>query len=143
MIINRHNYFFFNYLHFNFQSIITSNFLSKTRKTNQMGKGSDDSIRYSLTLIPIFVLVVIIYGLGLSILSDTITSASIASSQFDDGGASLRGIYIGLIVLGAFHLGALICLICAGISVVENWNIFIFILSILNLLFNLISDALF
>lgn len=143
MIINRHNYFFFNYLHFNFQSIITSNFLSKTRKTNQMGKGSDDSIRYSLTLIPIFILVVIIYGLGLSILSDTITSASIASSQFDDGGASLRGIYIGLIVLGAFHLFSLICLFFIGISVVENWNIFIFILSILNILFNLISDALF
>ena len=81
-------------------------------------------IRYTLTLIPIFVLVVIIYGLGLSILSDTNTSASIASSQFVDGGASLRGIFTGVIVLGAFHLFSLISLFFIGISFVENWNIF-------------------
>ena len=99
-------------------------------------------IRYTLTLIPIFVLVVIIYGLGLSILSDTNTSASIASSQFVVG-ASLRGIFTGVIVLGAFHLFSLISLFFIGISFVENWNIFITILSILNLFFNLIADALF
>ncbi len=73
-----------------------------------------------------FALTVITYGLSVSILNDTNTSASIALSQFEGDGVSLSGIFIGLIVLGAIQFFILIspCVL-------------------MNFLFNLIFEALF
>ncbi len=65
-------------------------------------------------LVPIFFLTVIIYGLSVSILNDTVKSASIAVFQFADDVVSLYGIFIGLIPLGAFHLFILIWLFVVG-----------------------------
>jgi TRAP-type C4-dicarboxylate transport system permease small subunit len=51
-----------------------------------------------------FALTIIIYSFSITMLNDTVTSASIALSQFEYDGVSLYGIFIGSIVLGAFHL---------------------------------------
>ena len=73
------------------------------------GKGNSNIIGF-LSYILIFALTVVIFGLGVSILSNVRTSASIASEQFMDGGVSLYGIYIGVIVLGSFHFAFQLCL---------------------------------
>jgi len=99
-------------------------------------------LRIVLIQVPVFALTVIIYGLSLSILNDTVTSASIASSQFSGDGVSLSGIFTGVIVLGAFNLFILIGLFVVG-SILKYWSLYILILGLINLLFNLISEALF
>ena len=71
-------------------------------------------LRIALIQLPVFVLTVIIYGLSVSILNNTVTSASIALSQFEGDGVSLSGIFIGVIVLGAFNLVILIGLFVVG-----------------------------
>ena len=98
----------------------------------------------------VFVFTVIIYGLSVSILNDTITNASIASSQFAGDGVSLSGIFIGVIVLGAFNLFIQIAFSIAGSIITSrskswsiSWSWYLFILGLINLLFNLISEALF
>jgi hypothetical protein len=52
----------------------------------------------------IIVLNVVIFGLGVSILSSMRASASIAWFNFMDGGVTLYGIYLGVIFLGSFQL---------------------------------------
>jgi hypothetical protein len=96
--------------------------------------------------LPVFVLTVIIYGLSLSILKNTVTSASIALSQFAGDGVSLSGIFTGVIVLGAFNLFIQIVLFIVG-SMTTSWSIswswYMLILGLMNLLFNFISEAIF
>jgi hypothetical protein len=62
--------------------------------------------KFTLFLIqaPVCVLTIIIYGLSVSILHYTVTSASIAVSQFAVDGASLSGIFSGVIALGAINI---------------------------------------
>ena len=99
-------------------------------------------LRLALIQVPSFALTVIIYGLSLSIMSDTNTSASIATSQFVGDGVSLTGLFNGVIALGVFNLFLYIPFFVVGI-LVKNWTLFLLLLGLLNLLFNLISDALF
>jgi hypothetical protein len=99
-------------------------------------------LRIVLIQVPVFALTVIIYGLSVSILNDTVTSASIASSQFAGDGVSLTGIFTGVIVLGAFNLFILIGLFVVG-SILKYWSWYILTLGLINLLFNLISEAIF
>jgi hypothetical protein len=99
-------------------------------------------LRIALVQVPVFSLTVIIYGLGLSILNDTVTSASIASSQFAGDGVSLTGIFKGVIALGAFNLFILIGLFVVG-AIINYWSLYILALGLINLLFNLISEAIF
>ena len=90
----------------------------------------------------VFVFTVIIYGLSVSILIDAVTSASIALSQFSGDGVSLSGIFIGVIVLGAFNLciqfGLFIstCFITSWSKYIGSINLG---LGLINLVFNLIS----
>ena len=108
-----------------------------------------------VTYVLIFALNVVIFGLGVSILSNVRTSASIASEQFMDGGVSLYGIYIGVIVLGSFHFAFQLCY--GGFFLhgfmestscdSEPGDGFIFgyfaVIFISNFIFNLIAEALF
>jgi hypothetical protein len=103
-----------------------------------------------LIQVPVFALTVIIYGLSVSILNDAVTSASIALSQFSGDGVSLSGIFIGVIVLGAFNLCIQIAFSIAGSIITSrskswsiSWSWYLFTLGLINLLFNLISEALF
>jgi hypothetical protein len=73
-------------------------------------------------------------GLGLSIMSDTVTSASIAFR--------LKAYFDGFIAMGAINLFVLIALFIVG-SVFKYWSLYILILGLTNLVFNLISEALF
>ena len=99
-------------------------------------------LRLALIQVPSFALTVIVYGLSVSIMSDTNTSASIATSQFVGDGVSLNGLFNGVIALGAFNLFLYIPFFVVGI-LTKNWTLFLLLLGLLNLLFNLISDALF
>ena len=99
-------------------------------------------LRIAIIQVPVFAFTVVIYGLRLSILNDTVTSASIASSQFAGDGVSLTGIFNGVIVLGAFNLFILIGLFVVG-SIIKSWSLYLLILGLVNLLFNLISEAIF
>ena len=105
---------------------------------------SEKFSKFTLFLIQalVFALTVIIYSLSVSILNDTVTSASIALSQFAGDGVSLTGIFIGVIILGAFNLSILIALFIIG-SIIKSWSWYILSLGLINLLFNLISEALF
>ena len=98
-------------------------------------------LRIFLAHVPIFVLTVIAYGLGLSIMSDTVSSASIAVLQFEGDGVSLIHIFNGVIAMGAINLFVLLALFIVG-SVFKYWSLYTLILGIANLLFNLISEAL-
>ena len=94
-----------------------------------------------------FALNVVTFSLGVAILSDTQKGASIASYHFMDGGVSLYGIYIGVIVLGSFHF-VLLSFTSCGVFVyiydTEYKNGYlIFSLFISNFIFNLIEEALF
>jgi hypothetical protein len=91
---------------------------------------------------PAFALIVIIYGLSVSILRDTFKSASIALSQFAGDGVSLSGITNGVIVLGAINLFILIGLLTAG-SFYESLSWDLLFIGLINILFNLISEAIF
>jgi len=91
-------------------------------------------LRIFLIQVPIFVLTVIVYGLGLSIMRDTVSSASIAFS--------LKAYFDGFIAMGAINLFVLLALFIVG-SVFKYWSLYTLILGIANLLFNLISEALF
>jgi len=99
-------------------------------------------LRTGFIQMPIFILAVVIYALGLSILVDSRTSASIASKQFVGNGATLYGIFCDFIILGAFNLFFHLCFFIFAI-LVENWSMYMFTLGILNLIFSLISEALF
>jgi hypothetical protein len=99
-------------------------------------------LRIALIQLPVFVLTVIIYGLSVSILNNTGNSASIALPQFAGDGVSLTGIFIGVIILGAFNVSILIGLFVVG-SIIKSWSWYILYLGIINLLFNLISEAIF
>ena len=99
-------------------------------------------LRIALIQLPVFVLTVIIYGLSVSILDNTGNSASIALPQFAGDGVSLTGIFIGVIILGAFNVSILIGLFVVG-SIIKSWSWYILYLGIINLLFNLISEAIF
>ena len=103
---------------------------------------SKNVIKFALIQVLIFSLNVTIYGLSLSILSDTSKSASVASSQFVGDGASLYGIYCGVIVLGVFSLVSHVGLFILSISI-QSWTVYFVSLGILNLLFNLISEAIY
>ena len=83
---------------------------------------------------PVFVLTVIVYGLGLSIISDTVSSASIA--------VSLKAYFDGFIGMGATNLFLLLALFIVG-SVFKYWSVYTLILGLINLVFNLIFEALF
>jgi hypothetical protein len=99
-------------------------------------------LRIFLAHVPIFVLTVIAYGLGLSIMRDTVSSASIAVLQFEGDGVSLIDVFNGVIAMGAINLFVLLALFIVG-SVFKYWSLYTLILGIANLLFNLISEALF
>jgi len=103
---------------------------------------SSTFLRISLIQLPVFVLTVIIYGLSVSLLNNSVTSASIALSQFAGDGVSLTGIFIGVILMGAFNLTILIGLFIFG-SIIKSWSWYILTLGLINLVFNLISEALF
>ena len=86
----------------------------------------------------------------MSILNDTVKNASIALSQFAGDGVSLSGIFIGVIVLGALNLFLQIAFSIAGTIISFrskswslSWSWYLFILGLINLLFNFISEALF
>ena len=80
-------------------------------------------------------------------MSNVRTSASIPSKQFMDGGVSLYGIYIGVIVLGSLHFALMLytpCCVLTSVSEKEYKNCYlIFSLFISNFIFNLIEEALF
>jgi hypothetical protein len=99
-------------------------------------------LRIFLIQVPVFALTVIIYGLGLSIMSDTVSSASIAVLQYEGDGVSLIHILNGVIAMGAINLFMLIVLFIVG-SVFKYWSLYILIIGITNLVLNLISEALF
>jgi hypothetical protein len=92
--------------------------------------------------LPVFVLTVIIYGLSVSILNEAVSNSTITSPRFASDGVSLNGIFIGVIVLGALNLFIQIALFIYG-CFNTSWSIFILVLGLINLLFNLISEALF
>jgi hypothetical protein len=91
-----------------------------------------------------FALTIIIYSLRITMLNDTVTSASIALSQFEYDGVSLFGIFIGSIVLGAFHLVLYIIVFIVNLSLTcINFSTFVLLgLGILNLVFNVIGESL-
>ena len=85
-----------------------------------------------------FALTIINYSLSLAMLDDTVKSASIAASQFEYDGVSLKGIFVGIILLGLFLLLPYIivfivnlCLTCFNLSTFALLG-----LGILNLIFN-------
>ena len=129
-------------IYFTFQLFLLFYIKAKLSYHMNVNKKPMSTLKYALIQVPIFSLTVTIYGLSLSILSDTRTSASIASSQFVGDGVTLYGIYCGIIVLGAFHLFCYVPFFIFSV-VIQNWTIFFVGLGILNLLFNLISEALF
>jgi len=92
-----------------------------------------------------FALTIIIYSLSLAMLDDTVKSASIAASQFEYDGVSLNGIFVGIIILGAFHLFIYIAVFVANLFLTYfNLSTFALLgLGILNLVFNVISESLF
>jgi hypothetical protein len=92
-----------------------------------------------------FALTIIIYSLSITMLNDTVTSASIALSQFEYDGVSLYGIFTGSIVLGAFHLVLYIIVFIVNLSLTcINFSTFVLLgLGILNLVFNVIGESLF
>jgi hypothetical protein len=105
-------------------------------------KKHDKTLRIFLVQVPAFLLIVTIYGLSVSILSDTEASASIALSQFAGDGVSLSGISTGVILLGIFNLLILFWFFMVG-SFRLNWPVYTLLLGLINHLFNLISEALF
>jgi hypothetical protein len=95
-----------------------------------------------LTQVPVFVLIIIVYGLGLSIMRDTVSSPLNCFS-------TCKAYFDGYIATGAINLFVLIALyIVAAIYIgncwySEHWSLNIVILCFTNLVFNLISEALF
>jgi len=105
-------------------------------------KKHDKTLRIFLVQVPAFLLIVTIYGLSVSILSDTEASASIALSQFAGDGVSLSGISSSVILLGMLNLLILFCFFMVG-SFRLNWPVYTLLLGLINHLLNLISEALF
>ena len=105
-------------------------------------KKHDKILRIFLVQVPSFLLIVTINFLSVLIFSDTAASASIASSQFSGDGVSLSGISIGVVLLGMFNLFTLIWFFMHG-SIDLNWHEYTLLISLITLLFNLISEALF
>ena len=86
-----------------------SKFCAEKRKMFEDEKFSRITLKL-LIQVPVFALTVIIYGLSVSILNDTVTSASIALPQFASDGVSLNGIFNGVIALGALYLFIQFCI---------------------------------
>ena len=94
------------------------------------------------TLIPVVCFLAIVYALGLAILANAVSSASIAKSNFVDSSASLVGILVGYIVVGALNFVYFIvfaCIFLCGILLTQ----YIAILGISNLFFNVVTEGIF
>jgi hypothetical protein len=91
-----------------------------------------------------FTLTIIIYSLSITMMNDTVTSASIALTQFEYDGVSLHGIFTGSIVFGAFHLVLYIIVFIVNLSLTcINFSTFVLLgLGILNLVFSVIGESL-
>jgi hypothetical protein len=95
-------------------------------------------LKLALIQVPIFILTIIIYSLSIYILNDTITSASIATPQLINTDLSLNAIFISFIVLTVIHL-----LTHIGLFYVNESGVVLLIVAILNVIINLIAEALF
>jgi hypothetical protein len=107
-------------------------------------KKNDKILRIFLVQVPAFLLIVTIYGLSVSILNDTAASASIALSQIAGDGVLLS--VIGVSLMDMFNLFILFWFfmdLFFGFSIDLNGHVYTLLLSLITLLFNLISEALF
>ena len=97
-------------------------------------------LKITLVQVPSFALTAVIYGLGLTILSEAAQIEFIDdSSQLCHNQLSLSAIFISFIVIGGIHLISLIVLIIF----VNELAIVMIALGILNLIFNIVMEGIF